>query len=366
MSIKDLKPGEKTILKELVKEEKKTTPPSRFTESSLIASLDDKNIGRPSTYSSIVSLIQDRGYVRKIGNQLVPTFLGFSVVNILTHKFPKFTAYQYTAEMEENLEKIIEGKLSRENFLKDFWRGDYGLDNTVNKIIDSIDYEEISKLCTIDLNNGYSIYYNKFGARLQDNSSEKNSKGYLPSVYLGENEDFSSYDFSNPEVCKELFDKASNKTEDRELGELKSGEYAGWRVTVKDGRFGKFLQAVDSTPKSKRSPVSHPLPENLDIHTVSLEEVEYLFAEVKLPRWSEDKLWLVGIGKRGPYIGKKVSVKSRPVFRSLPEGEDPRTISFDKVKEYWYEKDKLKEAEAVKKTAKKQTAKKSQDSRNKK
>ena len=100
IAIKDLVKDSPVRLERLEKESRETRPPNRFTESSLVSKLDELGIARPSTVSSIISLIQDRGYVAKKGNQLYPTPLGFAVARLLKNKLPDFTDYAYTSNME--------------------------------------------------------------------------------------------------------------------------------------------------------------------------------------------------------------------------------------------------------------------------
>lgn len=358
MAIKNLKPGSPAKLSKLSNEEHKTAPPGRFSETKLVAELEARDIGRPSTFSSIVSLIQERGYVAKKGTQLYPTPLGFAVARLLAAKFPSFTAYEYTAEMENELDDIASGKKNRVSFLKGFWNGKDGFENLLNEISKDIDFKEIEKYARVDLHNGYSIRTTRFGTFLQNDEGKPDSNGYLPSVRLDDSVDV--WDYKEVEACRKVFEEASNKVEARELGILEAGEYAGWTVWARDGKFGPYLQAlhpkhVEANEKQKKpaasvpAPINHQIPEGLAIETVELKDVAELFSEVKLPRWSPDKKWLVGIGKRGAYIGKKATVKSRPVFRSLPETEDPRTITFEKVQELWAE---AENAAAEKKAAK--------------
>lgn len=352
-TIKDLKKGTKVSLEDLSSDSHQTQPPPRFSEVKLISELEKRGIGRPATFNSIVTTIQERGYVIKVGNQLVPTFLGFSVVKLLTKKFPTFTDYGYTAQMEKKLDEIAEHKLSREAFLTNFWSGPNGFAATVEKLINSIDYDEIKELSAIDLHNGYRIVSNRFGSFIEDPNGTTNEKGYLPSAKI---DDLDSIDkYLDPEVCRELLERAANPIQSSELGELSSGEYRGWIVTVKDGKFGPFAQAVD--PKNpKASPVNHKLPEGVTLENATLEALAPLFEEVKLPRWSSDKKWLVGIGKKGAYMGRKATAKSRPVFKALDPEYDPRTVSFSEVERLWNEKEDAAPAKKV--TPKKPVAKK--------
>jgi len=364
--LKDLKPGSPAVLKKLENEEYKTTPPGRFSETKMVAELEKLGIGRPSTFASIVSLIQDRGYVAKKGTQLYPTPLGFTVARVLAAKFPNFTAYEYTAQMEEELDEIADGKQTRIQFLDTFWNGEAGFEKLLETLQKDIDFKELEKYSTIDLYNGFSVRYSRFGTFLQDEKAPLDEKGYKSSVRIDDDADV--WDFKDPDVCRDAFTKAKNRVDAKELGILEGGEYKGWTVWARDGKFGSFLQAlhpdhVKANAEGKKpkvgtpAPVNHPLPENLDLETVSLKDVVGLFAEVKLPRWSPDKKWLVGLGKRGPYMGRKASAKARPVFRSLPDGHDPKTIDFTLVEELWKAEDTRKTSAEKKPTARKAPAK---------
>jgi DNA topoisomerase-1 len=336
MAIKNLTVGTPTTLKKLTKVEHKTMPPARFSEVSLIKKLSDLEIGRPSTFASIVSVIQERGYVVKVkGQQLAPTFLGFAVTRLLMDKFPLYTAYDYTSQMEIALDEVGEGKKTRVQFLSQFWNGNNGFEAFVKNLRSNIDWDEIRKIATLDLHNGYSVVFNKFGAFLQDNNGTPDEKGYLPSVKLSE--DALAEDFLDPEECKKLLSTGSKRGSERELGILTEGEYKGWTVTVREGKFGEFCQAVKPGGGSTK-PVNHKLPEGKTLETVTFDDVKGLFAEIKLPRWSPDSKWLVGLNSKTgkPYMGYKTTPKAKRLnFKPLPDGTDPRTITFDEVKALW-------------------------------
>ena len=350
-AIKDLKQGSPAKLSRLTKESRETRPPSRFTEVSLAKKLSDLGIGRPSTLSSIVSVIQDRGYVKRHGSQLYPAPLGFAIAHVLSAKFPDFTDYGYTAEMEEELERIEENSKTKLQFLVDFWRGKDGFEKLLEGLRQNVDYDEIGKLTTIDLHNGFEVKVNRYGAFLQDPKAEPNEKGYVPSAKLDDEADL--WEYRDAAVCRELLENAVNAVGPRELGVLASGEYAGYTVFAKDGKFGPFLQAVhpdqlkaeaaDKKPTAKTpKPVNQKLPEGVELDTVELKDVESLFAEVKLPRTLSPQLF-VGIGKKGPWLGRKASAKAkRAVFVSIPEGFDPRTMSLEDAEKIWKDKQAAK------------------------
>src|SRR5439155_16826367 len=101
-----------------------TTPPARFTEATLVKALEDRGIGRPSTYASIISTILDRGYVFKKDSALVPTFLAFAVIGLLEQHFGQLVDYDFTARMEDALDRIAAGEEQRVRWLERFYYGD--------------------------------------------------------------------------------------------------------------------------------------------------------------------------------------------------------------------------------------------------
>lgn len=336
MKLKSLTAGSRVQLAELSQKEHKTQPPPRYSEVSLVKKLSDLGIGRPSTFASIVSVIQDRGYVRKVsGQQLAPTFLGFAVIQLLTNHFPQYTAFEYTEKMEQELERIEDGTQTRPKFLASFWNGSSGFEAFVKGLSTNVDWDEVKKLTTIELGNGYSVTYNRHGAFLQDDNGKPNEKGFLPSAKIDEESLVEEY--LDPEVCKKLIEKSAASVGNTELGELSSGPYTGWTVHARDGKFGPFIQAI--SPVKSKKPVNQKLPEDMSLETVKLEDIEGLFSEIKLPRTLSDNFF-VGIGKKGQYVGFKKTAKTRrATFKSLPEEFDPRTVKLEDVKAFWESKD---------------------------
>lgn len=351
VAIKELKEGSSVKLTRLSKESRETRPPARFSEVSLAKKLSDLGIGRPSTLSSIISVIQDRGYVKRHGSQLYPTGLGFAIARVLANKFPEFTDYGYTASMEEDLDSIEDGKQNRVKFLTSFWKGKTGFEDLLATLSGKVDYEELGKLTTIDLHNGYEIKVNRYGSFLQDPKSEPDENGYLPSAKVDDDDDIWIY--KDPKVCAEYLEKSSTIQGPRNLGELKTGEYKGYTVFAKDGKFGPFVQAVHpdqikaesngkKAPAKTPKPVNQSLPEDLQLNTVQLKDINKLFAVIKLPRTLSPQLF-VGQGKKGNWLGRKASAKARKaVFVSLPDNLDPRTITLEEAEQVWKDKQDAK------------------------
>lgn len=119
--LRSLKNGETVAMKELLKEQKFTEPPPRFTEASLIKLLEENGIGRPSTYATIIRTIQDRDYVRKEQNKLLPTEVGFTVNDFLVEKLPELFDIGFTAQMEQKLDDIEDGRIPWREMMTDFY-----------------------------------------------------------------------------------------------------------------------------------------------------------------------------------------------------------------------------------------------------
>ena len=126
-----------------------TSPPARYTEASLVKALEDRGIGRPSTYASIMGTILDRGYVFKKGTALVPTFLAFSVTKLLEKHFERLVDYDFTARLEDDLDRIAQGDENRVDWLSRFYRGsdgEEGLHALVTDHLDAIDARDVNSI----------------------------------------------------------------------------------------------------------------------------------------------------------------------------------------------------------------------------
>ena len=302
--------------------EHKTVPPSRYTEPQLVAKLEELGIGRPATYSQIVSVNQERGYMDKKGKALYPTWRGMQVAAILEAKIRAFVDYGYTSSMEQQLDAIQNGTITRQRFLNQVW---HDIDAHVNRLGSSVDWNEINALSTIDLGNGYQVRCRRKGCWLEDLNRKPDNDGNRPGYRLDGDE---LYDGMDAERCKELMGKVSSQ-KPRTLGVLADGAYKGYEVSIMHGKYGAYAHAVKGAES-----VNITLPESCDESTVSMDAVSTLFTEIKLPRQLGDG-YFVGIGKRGAWIGfsKGKTRRARAKFVSMPEQFDPRTITLDEAKQ---------------------------------
>ncbi len=265
-----------------------TQPPARYTEASLVRKLEQEGVGRPSTYASIISTIQDRGYVRKSGNQLVPTFTALAVTRLLEEHFPHLVDLQFTAEMEQSLDDISNGQQAQKPYLSKFYCGNEGLDQQVKTHEEEIDPREA---CTLKLDGLTSnIRVGKFGPYLEKQEGEQTITASLP-------EDISPADI-NEELAEKLLHL--KKEGPKALG---MHPEEGLPVYVLNGPFGPYVQLGDVTeevPKPKRSSI----PKFLDPATIDLETAIKL---LELPRRigkhpETGKVVNAGLGRFGPYV----------------------------------------------------------------
>lgn len=215
-----------------------TKPPARYTEPTLVKKLEELGIGRPSTFASIIQTIQDRGYVYKRGRALVPTFLAFSVTGLLEQHFSKLVDYEFTASMEEDLDKIAAGEAQRVDWLRDFFYGHDGQPglNELSADLGAIDAREVN---TMRLGDDIQIRVGRYGAYLQQGEGEDRKLANIPETMAP--------DELTLEVAKEILAQPSGE---RELG---VDPNTGLDVIAKSGRFGPYVSEV--LPKDGKSVV---------------------------------------------------------------------------------------------------------------
>ncbi len=308
-----LREGEAVNCREIEALGHETKPPARYTEASLVRKLEQEGVGRPSTYASIIGTIQDRGYVRKSGNQLVPTFTALAVTRLLEEHFPNLVDLSFTAAMEQSLDDISNGQAERLPYLQRFYAGDEGIDAQVKLHEEQIDPR---KACTLRLEGvDPDIRVGRYGPYLEKLEGEERVTASLPD------------DVAPADVNNELADKliALKQQGPQSLG-MHPDE--GLPVYVLSGPFGPYLQLGDVTedgPKPKRVSV----PKNVDPSAVSLDLAIQLLA---LPRRlghhpDDNKVINAGIGRFGPYV------QHAGKYKSLGNDDDVLTINLDRAVE---------------------------------
>ncbi|MBX9471735.1 type I DNA topoisomerase [Microcella sp.] len=214
-----------------------TSPPARYTEASLVKALEERGIGRPSTYAAIISTIIDRGYVTPRGTALVPNWVAFSVVRLLEENFADLVEYDFTAEMEADLDRIANGEADRTEWLKGFYFGDDHQPG-LRPVVDNLGEIDAKALNSVTITDTITLRVGKYGPYLEvvEDGSETPRRVSLPTEMAP--------DELTPTRAQELID--APVAGDRVLG---VNPETGKQVVAKDGRFGPYVTELDPEPE---------------------------------------------------------------------------------------------------------------------
>jgi DNA topoisomerase-1 len=316
--------GQRLDTRELEPRGHTTSPPARYTEPSLTARLQELEIGRPSTYASIMQTIQDRGYVWKKGSALVPTFIAFAVVNLLEQHFAALVDYDFTARLENELDEIAAGDLGRVDWLTDFYFGGEGghaggiaasggLKSVVGQRLEEIDARGVNSIplrATAPNGEPVVVRVGRYGPYLQA-GGEEGARVSIP-------EDIAPDELTAEKVA-ELLDAPSS---DRDLG---AHPETGHPVAVKAGRYGPYVTTV--VPEdSKDAPRTASLFKTMSPETVTLEQALQLLTLPRVVGVAPDGEEVQALnGRYGPYVKKGTD------SRSLESEEALFTITLDEA-----------------------------------
>jgi DNA topoisomerase I len=280
----NLSEGDPVELRALEPQGHETSPPARFTEATLVRTLEELGIGRPSTYASILGTILDRGYVFKRGTALVPAFLAFSVVGLLEKHFGRLVDYDFTASMEDDLDRIAAGDEERVEWLGRFYFGDGtgGLHELVSDL-GAIDAREINSL---EIGNGIVLRVGRYGPYLERGEQRASVPDELAPDEL------------TVERAEELLAQPSG---DRELG---THPETGLPIVARTGRYGPYVTEV--LPEgSKEKPRTASLFKTMSLDSIGLEDALRLLEIPRVVGVAEDGEEVVARnGRYGPYVQK--------------------------------------------------------------
>jgi len=281
-----------------------TKPPARYTEPTLVKKLEELGIGRPSTFASIMSTIQDRGYVSKRGRALVPTFLAFSVTGLLEQHFSKLVDYEFTASMEEDLDKIANGEADRVEWLTRFF---YGHDDVpgLEALASDLGAIDAQKINTMKMGQDIEIRVGRFGAYIQQGEGEARKFANIPENLAP--------DELTLAVALELLSKPSGE---RELGVEPA---TGFPLVAKSGRFGPYVtqilpepeMVVDKKsgelkkPRKKKDEVkakTASLLSTMSLDTITMADALKLMSLPRTLGEVDGDLITVQNGRYGPYL----------------------------------------------------------------
>ncbi|MBG6216184.1 DNA topoisomerase-1 [Arthrobacter sp. CAN_A6] len=316
-----------------------TSPPPRYTEASLVKVLEERGIGRPSTYAATMSTIMDRGYVSTRGQALVPTWIAFSVVRLLEEHFHNYVDYDFTAELEEDLDRISRGETKRVEWLDSFYYGDRK-ETGLHTIVNDLGEIDARRINSIEIAEGITLRVGKFGPYLEKPLPDDAPEGTEPQR-ANVPEDLAP-DELTAEKAIELME--TPVSQERILG---TDPETGREIVAREGRYGPYVielitepsaedlanQPVEYYKNGKPKPPKKPakvkprtgsLFKTMTVDTVTLEDALKL---MNLPRVlgvdAEGKEITVQNGRFGPYLKKGSDSRSigseEEIFTITPE-----------------------------------------------
>ncbi|MER8155154.1 type I DNA topoisomerase [Streptomyces sp. NPDC094472] len=325
--------GDRLSAEEITADGHATKPPARYTEASLVKELEEREIGRPSTYATILGTILDRGYVFKKGTALVPSFLSFAVVNLLEKHFGRLVDYDFTAKMEDDLDRIARGEAEAVPWLKRFYFGEGaqagaaeagngdgdhlgGLKELVTDL-GAIDAREIS---SFPVGDGIVLRVGRYGPYVERPTEIEGGTGRRADV-----PDDMPPDELTVEYAEELLAKPSGEFE------LGPDPETGRMIVAKDGRYGPYVTEVlpEDTPKSGKNavkPRTASLLKSMSLDTVTLEDALKLMSLPRVVGADPEGVEITAQnGRYGPYLKKGTD------SRSLESEEQLFTITLEQA-----------------------------------
>ena len=317
--------GEAAEKKGVTPEQHHTQPPPRYTEATLVKRMEELGIGRPSTYASVITTIQDREYVRKDKNRLFPEDKGRIVTIFLMNFFRKYVGYEFTANLEEELDEISAGDMNYKEVLARFWR-DFSTaiaetsELRISEVLDKLDAALAPQL---------------YPPREDGSDPRICPKCGQGSLHLKTSRTGGFVGCGNYPECTYTRPIAG---EGAEGDERVLGEDAGDEIWLKSGRFGPYVQRGEPTPENKKPPRAS-LPKGWDKDEMDLEKALVLLS---LPReigeHPEGGMISSNFGRFGPYVMHKLPDDAKPTYANLKDPNDVFEIGMNRAVEMLAEK----------------------------
>jgi DNA topoisomerase I len=310
--------GDTLVCRELTPSGHTTQPPARYTEASLVKELEERGIGRPSTYASVIDTLLRRDYVWKKGTALVPTWSAFAKLQLLERHFAHLIDYEFTALMEEALDTIARGEGEAEKWLHEFWHG-----NGEPGLRQLVDDEHLSTIDPADVNAvhiGHDAQGREILVRVWNNGA---------SVVRGDDKAPVPVDLAPDEMtierAEDLLEKGAGGP--RVLGEDPETHLPVLALT---GRYGPFVQLGEMEEGSKEKPKRASLFSSMSPDTISLDEALALLSLPRVVGTDDAGREITALnGRYGPYLSKAPAADDggKPDSRSLEQEEQLFTIT---------------------------------------
>lgn len=287
-----------------------TKPPARYTEASLVQIMEKEGIGRPSTYASVIGTIIDRGYVRKTGSALTPTFTAMVVSKLLSQHLTQYVDLGFTSQMEQSLDHIAEGDLNWEKYLTGVYHGPKGLRAVVDSQSDKIDPDEARSIKLEGLDK-YEFHVGRYGAYVKTKRGDDPVSASIPDAEA-------PADMTSDHVEKLIDQKLKG------ADALGVDPVTGKKIYVLNGRYGPYVQLGESDEeKVKRG----SLPPGVEPAQIDLKMALEILSMPKTLGQHPDshKDIKVGIGRFGPFVVHEGD------YRSLPKTETVFTMDLKKA-----------------------------------
>ena len=343
-----LQEGERITGSDIEAKGHETTPPARYTEASIVAELEKRDIGRPSTYAPTISVIMDRGYVTKRGSALVPSWTAFSVIRLLEEHFRQYVDYDFTARLEDDLDQISRGAIEREAWLQGFYFGADSSEEGLKAVVDNLGEIDARAINTIEVAEGVGVRVGRYGPYLERPDPENPEGDPLRANIPPE----LAPDELTQAKAEELFEQAQHSG--RVLG---TDPETGREIVAKDGRYGPYVTEVieemteeqiqahmDAQPteyykNGKPKPKKKPKPEkprtgsllkSMELETVTLDEALKLLSLPRVLGVDDDGAEITAQnGRFGPYLKKGSD------SRSLESEEQLFTVTLEEAKKIY-------------------------------
>ena len=299
-----------------------TSPPARYTEATLVKAMEEKGIGRPSTYASTVGTIQDRGYINSRGSALIPTWLAFAVTRLLEEHFSKLVDYDFTASMEEDLDRIANGEEQRVDWLKRFYFGEEATSaEGLRQLVDDLGEIDAREISTIPIGEGIVVRVGRYGPYVEetiptgvDPATGEVVEGATGQVRRATINNDIAPDEMTPAIARELLEASAD--DGRVLGQ---DPETGRDIVAKAGRYGPYVTEVLPEEvaalkgKAKVNPRTASLFKDMDLASLDIGTALQLLT---LPR-------VVG---KDPADGEDITAQNGRYGPYLKKGTDSRSI----------------------------------------